>query len=167
MAERNYILSPIEAQYKLQRLALEVAEQLLDDASTPLIIIGIQNQGVVIANTIAQLLQPLLNTSIQTIACSMNKALPQAITLSEAVNVNNKNVLICDDVANSGKTLLYALKPLLNSHPKRIQTLVLVERMHKLFPVKPDYVGLSIATTLQENIVVEVETDNTVKAFIE
>jgi pyrimidine operon attenuation protein/uracil phosphoribosyltransferase len=58
------------------------------------------------------------------------------------------------------------LKPLLNFHPKRIQTLVLVERMHKLFPVKPDYVGLSISTTLQDHIQVEVKDGEVLGAFV-
>ena len=81
--------------------------------------------------------------------------------------MNNKNIIVCDDVANSGKTLLYALKPLLNTHPKRIQILVLVERMHKLFPIKPDYVGLCITTTLEDNIIVEVEDNEIAGAYIE
>jgi len=58
------------------------------------------------------------------------------------------------------------LKPLLSFHPKRIQTLVLVERMHKLFPVKPDYVGLSIATTFQDHIQVEVKDGEVLGAYI-
>jgi pyrimidine operon attenuation protein/uracil phosphoribosyltransferase len=62
-----------------------------------------------------------------------------------------------DDVSNSGKTLLYAIKPLLDFYPVSIQTLVLVERMYRLYPVKPDYVGLSISTSLQEHIRVIVE----------
>jgi pyrimidine operon attenuation protein/uracil phosphoribosyltransferase len=61
-----------------------------------------------------------------------------------------------DDVSNTGKTLLYALKPFLSAQPKKIQTLVLVERSHKLFSIQPDYVGLSINTTLQEHISVQV-----------
>jgi pyrimidine operon attenuation protein / uracil phosphoribosyltransferase len=60
-----------------------------------------------------------------------------------------------DDVANSGKTIMYALKAFLSQRPKKIQTVVLVERSHKLFPIQTDYSGLSIATTLQEHIAVE------------
>lgn len=93
-------------------------------------------------------------------------AIPVDIVLSKQLDFNDKNILLVDDVANSGKTLLYALKPLLAFHPKRIQTLVLVERMHKLFPVKPDFVGLSVATTLQDNIIVEVEGDEITGAYI-
>jgi pyrimidine operon attenuation protein/uracil phosphoribosyltransferase len=73
------------------------------------------------------------------------------------MDFTNKVIILVDDVANSGKTLLYALKPFLAFHPKKIQMLVLVERSHNSFPVHPDYVGLSVSTTLQEHIYVEVE----------
>ncbi|HRE64013.1 MAG TPA: phosphoribosyltransferase, partial [Ferruginibacter sp.] len=62
-----------------------------------------------------------------------------------------------DDVANSGRTMLYALKPLLEKHPAQIQTLALVERTHKLFPIAVDYVGHSVATHTNETIIVKVE----------
>jgi pyrimidine operon attenuation protein/uracil phosphoribosyltransferase len=61
---------------------------------------------------------------------------------------------------------LYALKPLLNFYPRRIQTMSLVERMHKSFPVKIDYIGLSIASTLQDHIQVEVEDGEVAGAYI-
>jgi pyrimidine operon attenuation protein/uracil phosphoribosyltransferase len=82
------------------------------------------------------------------------------------MDFNNLNIVLADDVSNSGKTLLYALKPLLQYHPKTIRTLVLVERMHKLFPIKPDHVGLSIATTLQSHIQVEVVDGEVTGAFM-
>ena len=89
----------------------------------------------------------------------MNKDYPEEIVLNEALNFNDQNILIIDDVVNTGRTLMYAVKPFLNFHSKQIQTLVLVERMYKLFPVKADYIGLSIATTIEDHIVVE-EIDN-------
>jgi len=96
----------------------------------------------------------------------MDKTHPTTVALSESINFNDLHIVIADDVTNSGRTLLYALKPLLDFHPKSIQTLVLVERMHKLFPVKPDYVGLSVATTLQEHIQVEVLDGEVVGAYV-
>lgn len=165
MVDRNYILTQEEAGYKLQRLALEIAEQLQGDDSE-LIIIGVKTNGLVIAEKIASLLKPYLSIPFQVISASLDKDFPVDITLSAVINFDNKNVIIIDDVANSGKTLLYMLKPLLNFHPKRIQTLVLVERMHKLYPAKPDYVGLSIATTLQDHIQVEVKGGEVLGAFI-
>jgi pyrimidine operon attenuation protein/uracil phosphoribosyltransferase len=61
---------------------------------------------------------------------------------------------------------MYALKPLLQQYPKSIQTMVLIDRMHKLFPVKPDYVGLTVATTLQEHISVEMNHEQIVGAYL-
>ena len=81
-------------------------------------------------------------------------------------DVKPGNIILIDDVTNSGKTLLYALKPLLDAHPKTIQTLVLVERMHKLFPVKPDFVGLSISTTVEEHIQVETINGEIIGAYV-
>ena len=166
MAEKKYILTSEAAAHKLQRLALEIAEQL-QSSTEELIIIGVKNSGLVIAYKIYEFVKQYIGGPIKIIDASLDKTHPVDIVLSETTDFNNKNILICDDVANSGRTLLYMLKPLLNYHPKRIQTLVLVERMHKLFPVKPDYVGLSIATTLQEHIVVEIEGDEVTGAFIQ
>ncbi|MEO7490269.1 MAG: phosphoribosyltransferase family protein, partial [Ferruginibacter sp.] len=84
-----------------------------------------------------------------------------------AMDFNGKIILLIDDVANSGKAMLYALKPFLETHPKKIQTLALVERTHKSFPIDLDYVGLSFSTTLDEHIYVEVEGTDVVGAWME
>ena len=165
MSDKNYILTQEAAAQKLKRLSLEIAEQL-DGDEEELIIIGIRNSGMVIAEKIGALTKQYISSPVKIISASLDKDLPINITLSEQLNYNDKNILICDDVANSGKTLLYVLKPLLQFHPKRIQTLVLVERMHKLFPVKPDYVGLSIATTLHDHIQIEVINGEIMGAYI-
>lgn len=161
----NCILTKEVAQKKMQRIALEIAEQLSEDFA-PLVLIGIKDNGMVIAEKISSLLQPLLSISIELISCSLNKKHPGDISLSRELDFNGMNIIVTDDVSNSGSTLLYALKPLLNFHPKRIQTLVLVERMHKAFPIKPDYVGLSVATTLLDHIQVEVKDGEVQGAYL-
>jgi pyrimidine operon attenuation protein/uracil phosphoribosyltransferase len=75
-------------------------------------------------------------------------------------------VIIVDDVSNSGKTLTYALKPILSFSPRKVQTLVMVERSHRKFPVHPDYVGLSLSTFLHEHIYVEVEGNQVTGAYV-
>jgi pyrimidine operon attenuation protein/uracil phosphoribosyltransferase len=165
MAEKNYILSREVAEQKLHRMALELAEHLNGDTA-PVILIGIRNSGTVIAEKIASLLKQDVPNDIKVISVIMDKTHPVAVELSEKIDLNDLHVVIADDVTNSGRTLLYALKPLLEFHPKSIQTLVLVERMHKLFPVNPDYVGLSVATTMQEHIQVEVEKNEVVGAYV-
>lgn len=164
MAEKKYILDKATADQKLHRLALEVAEQI--DKSEELVIIGIKSSGSVIAEKIGEIIQQYI-PSVKVISASLDKRSPKDISLSEPVDFNGKSILITDDVSNSGKTILYVLKPLLEFHPKRIQTLVLVERMHKQFPVKPDYVGSSIATTLQDHIYVEVENGEVTGAYVQ
>ena len=162
---KTLILSKEVAYKKMQRISLEIAEQL-DGEKDALIIIGITGSGMVIAKKLHSLLEPLLNMPLQILSCNINKRKPEAISYSEQVDFNDKNVLLVDDVTNGGRTLLYALKPLLNYYPRRIQTMSLVERMHKNFPVKIDYIGLSIATTLQDHIQVEVEGDEIAGAYI-
>ena len=163
---KNYILTKDVAEKKMKRMALEIAEQLSDDPQ-PVVLIGIKESGLIIAEKMLELIKPLLKADIQLLSCSMNKKLPVDVTFSHMFNFDNLNVIIVDDVTNSGRTLLYALKPLMDFHPKRVQTLALVERMHKTFPIKPDYVGLSIATTLQEHIQVEVTGGEVMGAYLE
>lgn len=67
--------------------------------------------------------------------------------------ITNKSIIVVDDVANTGRTIFYAFRVYMNALPKKIEVAVLVDRKHKMFPVKVDYVGLSLATTIQENIV--------------
>jgi pyrimidine operon attenuation protein/uracil phosphoribosyltransferase len=156
----------MQAEQKLHRMALELAEKLSGN-DAPLIIMGIRKNGEVIAAQIAGYLKKYISNPITQLWVEMDKSHPDTIEISEPLDFSGKHVLMVDDVTNSGRTLLYALKPLMNSYPLSIQTLVLVERMHNQFPVTADYVGLSVATTLQEHIQVEVENGEVLGAYME
>jgi pyrimidine operon attenuation protein / uracil phosphoribosyltransferase len=149
------ILTQNIAAKKLKRMALQIAERNASVQS--IIIIGIQENGMFIANEIAKQLEELFGGNMQTIALTIDKKNPSGITLSENISLTNKAVLLVDDVSNSGRTLLYALAPLLAQHPSQIETLALVERTYKLFPVALNYVGVSVATKAEEHIEVIVE----------
>jgi pyrimidine operon attenuation protein/uracil phosphoribosyltransferase len=166
MILRKTILTRVQAEQKLHRMALELAEKLSGD-DAPLIIMGIRKNGEVIAAQIAGYLKQYIPNPITQLWVQMDKSHPDTIEISETLDFSGKHVLLVDDVTNSGRTLLYALKPLMNSYPLSIQTLVLVERMHNQFPVTADYVGLSVATTLQEHIQVEVENGEVLGAYME
>ena len=163
-ATHNYILTKTSADNKLRRMALQVLEQHYN--TEELILIGIRENGLVIAHKIQQYLQQQYKGKIVVVALSIDKKNPVDITLDPPIDCNNKIVILIDDVANSGRTMLYALKPLLKSFPTKIQTLALVERTHKSFPIALDYVGISISTTLNEHICVEVHNDVVDGAFI-
>jgi pyrimidine operon attenuation protein/uracil phosphoribosyltransferase len=151
MEINNSILSAAAAGQKMHRMALELAENIAPSTKS-LILIGIRNNGVVIAHKIAALILPYVHCNITIIEASLDKDMPSEITYSAPAQFTGAHIVLVDDVSNSGKTLLYALKPLLDFYPISIQTLVLVERMYRLYPVKPDYVGLSISTSLQDHI---------------
>ncbi len=163
--EKKYILNQEAASQKLHRMALELAENL-SGSDAALILVGVKDSGLVIAQKIAVLIRPYIKNEIKIISVSLNKDMPKDVILSENMNLNDLNVVLIDDVANSGKTLLYGLKPFLDYYPRTVQTMVMVERMHKLYPVKPDYVGLSVATTLEDHIQLEVTNDEVIGAYI-
>ena len=146
-------------------MAYEIVEQNMDEPGG-LILAGIQENGVVLANIIAGLLADIFDRPIKVIEISLNKRHPGDMLLSEELNFDDAIIILIDDVTNSGRTLLYALKPFLAFHPRKIQTLTLVERSHKLFPVTSDYVGISLASTLQEHIFVEVESGEVKGAYL-
>ncbi|HEX3079701.1 MAG TPA: phosphoribosyltransferase family protein [Puia sp.] len=163
--EKNYILSPEVAAKKLKRMAFEILENNFGETS--FILAGIRESGTVIAETIQRLLTEIAGLQTELITVSLDKKNPTTVEISRPLDFKNKVVILIDDVSNSGKTLLYAIRPFLDTAPKKIQTLVLVERSHNAFPVKPDYVGLSVATTIQEHIYVEVEKGFVKGAWLE
>jgi pyrimidine operon attenuation protein / uracil phosphoribosyltransferase len=165
MNNKKYILSAAVAEKKLRRMALEIAERNYNEPQ--LILIGIKDHGTVIAKKIGDYLKANFKGEIIVLELSIDKKHPAAVTLSADMDFNNKAIVLMDDVANSGRVMLYALKPFLEQYPKKIQTLALVERTHKNFPVDVDYVGISVSTTLDEHIYVEVENDTISGAWIE
>jgi len=158
------ILNQIVIEKKLRRMAYEILEN--NSSEKELILAGIRESGTVIAKNIQRILHEISPFRTELITLTLDKKFPRQVTLSKEVAVEDKVIIVIDDVANSGKTLLYSLKPFLEFHPKKIQSLILVERTHKAFPVKPDYVGLSVATTLQEHIYVEVEGESVLGAWL-
>ncbi|GAC1449458.1 MAG: bifunctional pyr operon transcriptional regulator/uracil phosphoribosyltransferase PyrR [Chitinophagaceae bacterium] len=162
---KNYILDELTAAKKLRRMAYEIIEN--NTGELLLVLAGIRESGTIMAKNIQQLLAQISDIPTDLITISLDKHRPEKILLNKEGNFDDKVVIVIDDVAMSGKTLLYAMQPFLAFHPKKIQILVLVERSHKAFPVKPDYVGLSIATTLQEHIYVEAAGDTIKGAYLE
>ena len=165
MTSKNYILDRAVAEKKLHRMALEIIEN--NAGEKELILAGIRESGSVVARNIQRLIEEQSAIKTELVTINLDKRKPKEIELSKKENFTDKVIIIIDDVANSGKTLLYALKPLLEFYPKKIQTLVLVERSHNSFPVRPDYVGLTVSTTLQEHIFVEVDNENVLGAYLQ
>lgn len=162
--KKKYILDAEVIAKKLKRLALEIIENNIDEEN--LVFVGIEKNGVVLAKKIKGLVERNSNIHVQLLTLSMDKVKPDKVQLDKTLDFDDKIIIVIDDVTNSGKTLLYAMKPFLAYHPKKISTLVLVERSHTLFPITADYKGLSLATTLQEKIIVEVGAEEIIGAYL-
>lgn len=162
--EKKYILDQETTLRKLKRLAYEIVERNYSEQQ--LFFAGIRQSGMTVARLLAKEVMAISNIHVELVEIIMDKKNPSEVFLDREIGFNHESILVIDDVANSGKVMLYALKPFLQFQPKQIQTLVLVERTHKTFPIQPDYVGLSIATTLEEHIYVELTEDAITGAYL-
>lgn len=163
--ERKLILSGAHAAMKLRRLAYEILEN--NPGEQEITLAGIKGCGLVVARQLQTLLADISGITPRLLAIGLDKQHPAEVELSESLALDDKVVILIDDVTNSGRTLLYALRPFLDCYPRKIQTLVLVERSHKTYPIHPDYVGLRLATTIQDHVCVEVEGDQITGAYIQ
>lgn len=152
------ILNQRQIKQKIRRLAFEIIENNYNEKQ--IILAGINNNGMNFARLLLKELQKISEITFTLTNLSLNPADP----LSEPIEIEiaqkdlkNKSVIIIDDVANTGRTIFFALKPLLDILPKKVEAAVLVDRTHKSFPIKVDYVGLSLATTLKDNIDVQLK----------
>ncbi len=151
------ILTQRQIQQKIKRLAIEILENHYD--SPALILAGINNNGYGFAQLLHEQLQHLTSIPVTLTRIRLNPADP----LSSDVQIdmptealNGKSVIIVDDVANTGRTIFYAFQPLQAVLPQKVEVAVLVDRKHKSFPIQVDYVGLSLATTLLDDIDVQI-----------
>lgn len=159
------ILSYTQISHKLKRMAYEIWEA--NSGEEEVIIFGIAEGGAVLAAALKHILdqESDLKTSLEILR--FDKSRVSSFRYSPVHDISGKSIVLVDDVANSGKTLLYAMKPLLDFEPKRIQLTVLVDRKHKNYPVVPDVIGYSVASTLQEHIRVTFEGDKITGAYLE
>jgi pyrimidine operon attenuation protein/uracil phosphoribosyltransferase len=161
----KYIFTKEIAYRKMQRMAYEVVERNMDEKE--IIIAGIKESGSIIAGVLTGFLKDIFAGEIKVLDIIIDKKEPKKISLSESMDFNDKVIIVCDDVSNSGRTLLYALKPFIDYYPKKIQSLVLLERSYREFPVASDYVGMSVATALSERIIVETDSEGITGARLE
>jgi pyrimidine operon attenuation protein/uracil phosphoribosyltransferase len=147
------ILNKAQTLQKIKRMAFEIYENHFQE--TELILAGIWDRGYILAEMLQTELAAIAPFKTSLVKVSMDKFTPTQtdITLDcETTFLEKKVVILIDDVLNSGRTLIYSLKPFLKTDIKKLQTVVLVKRSYRSFPVGADYVGYSLSTTIQEHI---------------
>ncbi|MSQ78678.1 MAG: phosphoribosyltransferase [Flavobacteriaceae bacterium] len=145
------ILTHQQIDQKLTRLAWQIYEQNIDADS--IVLAGIADMGYVLAELLANNLRDISPLKVELLKVELDKKNPnEDATIVYGKAAENQAVVLVDDVLNSGRTLAYAALPFLKRNCRPIQICVLVNRNHRSFPVSADFVGLSLATTLQEHV---------------
>lgn len=151
------ILNDFQIRTKIKRLAIEILENNQDER---IIFLGINNNGLRLAKYLWEALEEKApgRSSLQNIKVNAAAPLDSEVTIDCSVeNLQNAVLIVVDDVANTGRTLFYAMKPILNFLPKKVEVAVMVDRRHKSFPIYVHYVGTQLSTTMSQNIEVSLQ----------
>ncbi len=153
------ILTKDQIEHKLERMAYQILEA--NSAHDCIVIAGIMKNGYAVAKRIAYYLGQISSKEILCCEIKMDKKNPlNSISTSlDQEEYTNKSVTIVDDVLHSGTTLIYAVRHFLNVPLKQCKTAVLVDRNHKKYPVKADFKGVSLSTSMNENISIRVKEE--------
>lgn len=154
---KNKILNADQIKKIVKRIAYQIQENNLEYSE--IILIGVYNNGYMLAKIIEKELKQISKSSIELITIKINKKNPlDKIDLDcKKEYLKNKSIVLIDDVLHTGRTLIYCVKHLLDMSPINFNTVVLVDRNHKKFPIKVDFKGISLSTSISEHVEVVFE----------
>tara|TARA_B100000508_G_scaffold33212_1_gene25728 strand:- start:14 stop:517 length:504 start_codon:yes stop_codon:yes gene_type:complete len=157
---KSTILSHQEITHKIRRMAFQIYESNIN--AEQVIIAGIKENGYVLAKKLKAQVEKISPLKVQLCEVSMDKEQPiGSINCSlDLSKIENQSLILVDDVLNSGTTLIYGVKFFLDIPLQQFKTAVLVDRNHKKYPVKADFKGISLSTSLNENVVVDFSKNN-------
>lgn len=167
LSAQSQILDAAQIRQKITRMAFEIYERNFEE--TELILVGIAQNGFFFAELLASELQKISPVSVSLHRLDLHKPNPSAAAITvnpEPRNLQNKVVIITDDVLNTGKTLAYSLPLFLDAQARKLEIATLIDRHHPLFPVAATYTGYSLATTLKEHVEVTFPEDGNFGAFL-
>lgn len=153
---KTKVLDKVQIEQKINRLAYQLYENNFEEKEV--FIVGIADRGFVLAERIGVVLQNISHLKIHIGKIKMDKDNPMNTDIYCSLDMkklSGKVVFLVDDVVNSGRTLVYAVNHFLKVSLKKLRTIVLIDRKHNNFPVRADFVGVSLSTTLQEHVSVE------------
>tara|TARA_R100000655_G_scaffold19735_1_gene41005 strand:- start:637 stop:1137 length:501 start_codon:yes stop_codon:yes gene_type:complete len=160
MKAKHSILNQDEIKHKIRRIAYQIYESNVDEKE--IIIAGIASNGYILAQKLEKELQEIspLKTTLGKVVINKKSPLDPIIVSLKPEEYQNKSLILVDDVLNSGSTLIYGVRYFLDVPIKNFKTAVLVDRNHKRYPVKADFKGLSLSTSLSETVKVIFEKDH-------
>lgn len=163
VVERTLILDERQVLQKIKRMAFEIYEHNFHEKS--IVIAGIDGQGYILSKLIAKHVQQISPLEVKLTKVTLDKVKPTQsdVTLDCDVKaLKKKCIVLVDDVLNTGRTFAYGMKPFLDVEVKKIETAVLVNRSHTLFPIYPQYTGYALATTIKDHVQVNLGDETAV-----
>ena len=156
----NIILNHQEINHKLNRIAHQIYEANINEEQV--VLAGIDKNGFILGGLLKEKLEEIseLDVIICKVIIDKLNPLKEIKTSLDVSNYKNKSIILIDDVLNSGATLIYGVKHFLSVPLKRFKTVVLVNRNHKKYPVKADFKGISLSTSLNEHVTVSLKKNN-------
>ena len=157
---KNIILNQNKIKKIVRRLAYQILESNIN--STEIILIGIYQNGYNLSKIIFEELKAITEIKTELFFVKINKKSPlkNIVFECEKEYLKNKSIVLIDDVLNTGKTLIYCTKSLLDVELNSFKTVVLIDRNHKKFPIKVDYKGISVSTSIADHIELIFEKNN-------
>ncbi len=153
----SVILNARQITQKIHRIAYQLYEEHQDEKT--LVIAGVKGNGFIFAKEINDFFKTICNIQTQLLEVDVDKASPFKNPIQcNDTGIENQALILVDDVLNSGSTLIASVHYFIKKPMKKINTVVLIDRNHRSFPIAADFVGMSLATTLQEHI--EVRSEN-------
>lgn len=153
VTEKSLILDSVQIKQKIRRMAYEIYEHNFNEKS--IVVAGIEGQGYTLAKLLIKEVESISPIRTLLVKVTLDKSAPQQtdVTLDCSIReLQKKCIILVDDVLNTGRTFAYGLKPFLNIEVKKIETAVLVNRSHTLFPIYPQYTGYELATTIRDHV---------------
>lgn len=164
---KTSILSNQNFRDKMLRIAYQVYERNYEEGE--IVLMGVEEKGNFIASVLAEFLRKISPIGIVLYEVNMQRNEQGKMAMNwegEGPFLANKAVIVVDDVLYTGRTLLSTFSHILAYSPKSIQAFVLVDRGHRLMPISPDYVGMRLATTLQQHVSFEIQADKRAEIFL-
>lgn len=163
VADKTLILNERQVQQKIKRMAYEIFEHNFKEKG--IVIAGIDGQGYILAKLLIEKVKNISPLEIKLVKVSLDKLSPLQgeVTLDcDLKELKKKCIILVDDVLNTGRTFAYGMKPFLTIEVKKIETAVLVNRSHTLFPIYPQYTGYELATTIKDHVEVRLGNETSV-----
>jgi len=158
--ETTLILSNVDVMNKIRRIAYEMRERFL--GCNQLVFVDIKGEGSVVSELIKAELQSISDIHVSSMIAHIDKRKPDMSKVRLETNPEEISGSICvviDDVINSGRTLMYVCSSIIAKNPKQLTTAVIIDRFHRTYPIKADFVGVTLSTNIKEHVNLKSSTD--------